>query len=124
MNELEATPGLVEPHVLPREDPFRAAINLAEALRRIHREGAVCGSLNPAHIAWDKSGVRLYQNGASGLTPYLSPEQLRGEAADARSDIFAFGAIVYGCGSFGFSDSQGMTVASRVRKQPTTLLSC
>jgi len=95
MNELETTPGLVEPHVLPQEDPIRAAINLADALRRMHREGAVCGCLNPAHIAWDKSGVRLYRNGASGLTPYLSPEQVRGEAADARSDIFAFGAILY-----------------------------
>jgi hypothetical protein len=61
----------------------------------MHQEGAVCGCLDPDHIVWSKNGVKLVQNGAGGLTPYLSPEQVRGETADPRSDIFAFGAIVY-----------------------------
>jgi hypothetical protein len=80
---------------LPVEEALRYATSLAQALRRMHQEGAVCGCLDPDHIVWNKNGVKLVQNGAGGLTPYLCPEQVRGEAADVRSDIFAFGAIAY-----------------------------
>src|SRR5271165_4653883 len=80
---------------LPVEEALRYGTSLAQALRRMHQEGAVCGCLDPDHIVWNKNGVKLVQNGAGGLTPYLSPEQVRGETADARSDVFAFGAIVY-----------------------------
>jgi serine/threonine protein kinase len=84
---------------LPVDEALRCATSLAQAVRRMHQEGAVCGCLDPDHIVWNKNGVKLVQNGAGGpapsLTPYLSPEQVRGETADARSDVFAFGAIVY-----------------------------
>ena len=80
---------------LPVDEALRYATSLAQTLRRMHQERAVCGCLDPDHIVWNKNGVKLVQNGAGGLTPYLSPEQVRGETADARSDIFAFGAIVY-----------------------------
>jgi serine/threonine protein kinase len=80
---------------LPVEEALRYATSLAEALRRMHRDGAVCGCLDPNHIVWNESGVKLVQNGAGGITAYLAPEQLRGETVDARSDIFAFGAIFY-----------------------------
>jgi len=80
---------------LPVDEALRYATSLAQAVRRMHQEGAVCGCLDPDHIVWNKNAVKLMQNGAGGLTPYLSPEQARGESADARSDIFAFGAIVY-----------------------------
>jgi serine/threonine protein kinase len=77
------------------EEPFRKAISLADALRLLHRKGEVCGHLEPSQIMWDPSGAKLGHCGDPGLTAYLSPEQLRGEPADARSDIFAFGAVVY-----------------------------
>jgi serine/threonine protein kinase len=86
---------LATEEALPVDEALRYASSLAQALRQMHQEGAVCGCLDPDHIVWNKNGVKLVHNGASGLTHYLSPEQVRGEAADARSDIFAFGAIAY-----------------------------
>jgi len=54
------------------EEPVRQALQLAEELRRMHQAGVF-----------------------GGLTACPSPEQLRGEPIDARSDIFAFGAAAY-----------------------------
>jgi hypothetical protein len=103
MNELEQTavsncvasapPSPEKPLTL--EESLRYASALAQALRRMHLDGGVCGALDPDHIVWSPSGAKVEQNGSSALTPYLSPEQLRGEAADMRSDIFAFGAVFY-----------------------------
>jgi hypothetical protein len=86
---------LSEGEALPVDEALRYAASLAQALWRMHQEGAVCGCLHPGHMVCGENGVKLLQHGAGGLTPYLSPEQVRGESADARSDIFSFGAIVY-----------------------------
>jgi len=80
---------------LSSEEALQYAAAIAQALRRKHQEGAVCGSLDPDHIVLQGSGVKLAQESAGGLTPYTSPERLRGEGIDARSDVFAFGAILY-----------------------------
>ena len=80
---------------LPIEEALRYAISLAELLRQMHREGTVYGRLEPKDIAWDYHSVKLVENEAARTGAYLAPEQVKGEAADARSDIFAFGAIVY-----------------------------
>jgi eukaryotic-like serine/threonine-protein kinase len=85
----------MEPDLPSPEDALRSATLLAQTLRRMHQEGAVCGGLNPNRIVWSNGGATLLQNGDGGVTPYTAPEQLLGESADARSDIFAFGAIVY-----------------------------
>ena len=77
------------------EDALQSATLLAQTLRRMHQEGEVCGSLNPNRIVWSNGSITLLQNGDEGITPYTAPEQLLGESADARSDIFAFGAIMY-----------------------------
>jgi len=61
----------------------------------MHREGKVCGHLEPQRIVWDNHSVNLVETHTSAGGAYLAPEQIRGEDADARSDIFAFGAIVY-----------------------------
>ena len=78
-------------------EALRIAMSLADALRRLHEEGRVHGALAPSSIAMATSGVELLPpRAAQGLvTPYTAPEVLRGNPADARSDIFAFGAIVY-----------------------------
>jgi Tol biopolymer transport system component len=95
------------------------AIQIAEALGAAHSDGIVHRDLKPSNIMLTRSGVKLLDFGlarlrgsaiaegvgnASHLTngrpiagtlPYMSPEQVRGEGADARSDIFALGAVLY-----------------------------
>jgi len=80
---------------IPAPEAQRYAAALADALRRIHDQGTVVGALQPSKIVLAASEVRILPAAASGISPYSAPEQLQGEPADARSDIFAFGAIVY-----------------------------
>lgn len=61
----------------------------------MHREGTVYGRLELKDIAWDNRSVTLVDNQAAATGAYLAPEQAGGEVADVRSDIFAFGAILY-----------------------------
>jgi hypothetical protein len=82
---------------LPTPEALRYATLLAEALRQIHDEGRTFGALTPSNIAITASGLELIapQGQPEAITPYTAPEILQGHPADARSDIFAFGAIVY-----------------------------
>jgi len=82
---------------LPVAEALRCAMSLADALRKLHETGRVHGSLTPSTVELTPSGVNLLPPlTAQGLvTPYTAPETLRGRPADARSDIFSFGAVVY-----------------------------
>jgi hypothetical protein len=82
---------------LPTPEALRYATLLAEVLRQIHDEGRTFGALTPSNIAINGSGLELIvpQGQSEAITPYTAPEILQGHPADARSDIFAFGAIVY-----------------------------
>jgi serine/threonine protein kinase len=91
MNDLQE---LQASGTMPIDEALRYATSLAELLRQMHREGTVYGRLDRNNITCDNQGVKLVQTDAS-TGAYLAPEQLLGEAADARSDIFAFGAIIY-----------------------------
>jgi serine/threonine protein kinase len=75
---------------------LRYALQAAEAVRRIHEAGDVHGAISSAGIVVAGSTVQLLAAGRSGAAPlYTAPEVLRGGAADVRSDIFAFGAVLY-----------------------------
>src|SRR6202171_4737992 len=104
---------------LPLDQALRLAIQIADALDAAHRKGIVYRDLKPGNILVTKSGVKLLDFGLAKLSaprsgdgatqamsvtekgtvlgtyPYMSPEQLEGKERDARSDIFAFGAVLY-----------------------------
>src|SRR4051812_21899065 len=108
---------------LPLDELLKDAIQLADALERSHKQGIVHRDLKPANIMLTKAGAKLMDFGlaksgeaplASALTEmtsdnrkltaegtivgtfqYMSPEQLEGHEADARTDIFAFGEVLY-----------------------------
>ncbi len=109
---------------LPLAQALEYAIQIVEALDKAHRRGIVHRDLKPGNVMLAKSGVKLldfglamWQTPAAGVTfddparpgshaltaegtilgtvQYISPEQLEGKPSDARTDIFAFGAVAY-----------------------------
>jgi hypothetical protein len=83
---------------LPVQDGLRYAALLAEALRKIHDDGRAHGGVTPDVVAVDGAGLELMpaSPAAPRVTPYTAPEvAAQNRPADARSDIFSFGTIVY-----------------------------
>lgn len=78
-------------------EALRIGVEAARALRAIHEDGRVHGALSPFAVELTPEGIELAAARAlRGVpTPYTAPEILKGQAADCRSDIFSFGAIVY-----------------------------
>ena len=137
---------------LPMETVVRYAGQIASALDAAHRAGIVHRDLKPANILVTKAGVKLLdfglaklgagaaagplgetavtatvtQDGAIiGTLHYMSPEQLEGKIVDARSDIFAFGCVLYEMitGRMAFpGDSQASVIAAILERQPAPLI--
>jgi serine/threonine protein kinase len=135
---------------LPLELTLRYGMEIADALDKAHRQGIVHRDLKPGNVMVTKSGVKLLDFGlARALAPvssatqftalptqaapitregsllgtlqYMAPEQLEGKEADARTDVFAFGALLYemATGKKSFSGAtQASLIGSILRDEP------
>jgi Tol biopolymer transport system component len=77
---------------------LRYAIEIGTVLAQAHGRGLVHGALSPYSVILTPLGARVLeppQQANAQDAPYRSPEQVRGEPADACSDVFAFGALLY-----------------------------
>ena len=102
---------------LPLSRALEYASQILDALDAAHSKGIVHRDLKPANILVTKSGIKLLDFGLAkeraplkdaevtrsitqqgeiiGTLNYMSPEQLQGKEADARTDIFSFGLVLH-----------------------------
>ena len=110
---------------LPLDQVLKYGIEICEGLEKAHRNGVVHRDLKPSNIMLTKTGAKLMDFGLAktqvaavgadspsnslatmsepltaegtivGTFQYMSPEQVEGKEADARSDIFSLGAVLY-----------------------------
>ncbi len=137
---------------LPLEQTLRYGMQIADALDKAHRQGIVHRDLKPGNVMLTKSGVKLLDFGLAkavapasqqssltafptqhaltqegtilGTFQYMAPEQLEGREADARTDIFAFGCVLYemATGKKAFSGAtQASLISSILRDEPLAI---
>ncbi len=135
---------------LPVEELLELGIQIAEALDAAHAEGIIHRDIKPANIFVTKRGrakvldfglAKLVPKGValadadsggestgstsiagiiSGTPSYMSPEQVRGDALDARTDIFSLGLVLYemATGRQAFGGGTGGAIIEAVLTRP------
>jgi len=112
---------------LAPETVLRYAICIGKALARAHDRGLVHGGLSPWSIVIGEHGATVLRPVAheAPANAYTSPEQRRGRPPDWRSDVFAYGAVVYemAAGVPAFTVDRGQVSAAIPRQEPPKLAS-
>ena len=134
---------------LPLDQALAYGIQITDGLDKAHRAGIVHRDLKPGNMMLTKLGVKLLDFGLAkpiendtagdgsdaptrqkaltqdraivGTPQYMAPEQVEGKSVDARTDIFAFGAVVFEMltGRKVFDgDSQASLVAAILTSEP------
>ena len=141
MEYIEGTP-LKGP--LPIDQALKYAAQICDALDAAHRKKITHRDLKPANILVTKQGIKLLDFGLAKVAPvvradeatmtmaltgkgeilgtllYMSPEQISGQEADARSDIFSFGLVLYEMltGRRAFEGSTSASVMGAILERP------
>src|SRR5438477_2374437 len=130
---------------LPPESVLRYGVQIASALARAHDRGIVHRDLKTANIVVTADGlVKVLDFGlakrvgggileaptlsfstmegassVSGTLPYMAPEILRGDAADARGDLWALGVVLYelASGRLPFEGRTGFEISSAIMRE-------
>ena len=133
---------------LPVDKAVEYAGQILDAMDAAHRKGIIHRDLKPGNILVTKQGIKLLDFGLAkheaplqqtddtlskpltaegqilGTLQYMSPEQLQAKPADARSDIFAFGCVLYEIlsGKRAFAGASAASVISAIlEREPAPL---
>ena len=117
---------------LPMNTAHLYASQIAAALAEAHAKGIVHRDLKPGNIMIARSGIKVLDFGLAksgqdqtvtasrtvmGTPAYMPPEQREGKPADARSDIYSFGCVLYEMLTGGRVAFQRRRIASRKLEQ-------
>jgi len=122
---------------LPIEEALDIAMQVADGLAKAHAQGVVHRDIKPGNLILTEDGVRILdfglatfvdalkltaENAPLGTVAYMSPEQVRGQQADARADVWATGAVLYEMltGHAPFRGSHPEAISYAVRNEPPT----